>query len=123
MSGMARETLSKALKKPHVSEAKADIKRAWMSSRTEKALVTVADLSVNAVSEDVRHKAARTWLEIDGVLGTARREDAPRHTQLVQIVVQNARERAEAVAISASASGVFESAPFAPVRIELDVDQ
>lgn len=113
-AGLARETLSKALKKPHVQEAKAGIAHAWRTSRTEKALVTIADLSVKATSEDVRLKAARSWLEIVGELGPNRRDDAPRAGQLVQIVVNSGSERSSIDVNRLNPNGVFESEPFLP---------
>lgn len=111
--GMARESLSRALKRPAVIEAKASIAHAWRQSQTERAVVTIADLSVNAISEDVRLKAARSWLEMVGELGPNRRDDAPRAQQLVQIVMHGGA--LETVTVSRpNAAGVFESEPFCP---------
>lgn len=118
--GMARETLSKALKKPHVIEAKADLVRAWRASRTEKAVLTVADLAVNATSEDVRLKASRTWLELVGELGPNRRDDAPRAAQLVQIVIGSDRDRPDITVTAGEHGGVYELPPYTPANLTGD---
>ena len=84
--GMTREALSRALKRPAVLEFKASLARAFRESQTERAILTIADLAANAVSEDTRHRAARTWLEMVGELGPNRRDETPRAPQLVQII-------------------------------------
>jgi hypothetical protein len=87
--GYARESLSKALSKPHVVALKAAVKRAWLGSETERAWLTVVNLSNSAASEDVRLKAARILLEAAGELGD---HDADRKgpASLVQININHA---------------------------------
>lgn len=111
--GMARESLSRALKRPAVIAAKADVTCAWRASRTEKAVLTIADLAVNATSEDVRLKASRTWLELVGELGPIRRDTAPPAGQTIQILVNTGGTGGTGAAMP-DGSGVFELPPYAP---------
>lgn len=67
-TGYTTHSLTQALKKPHVRALRDSVKRAWIESRTEKAWLTVADLADNAASEDVRLKAAKTFLDAAGEL-------------------------------------------------------
>lgn len=66
--GYTREALYKNLKKENVIAEKEAIGRAFLSSATDLARFTLVDLCQNAKSEDVRHKAARTILELNGEL-------------------------------------------------------
>ncbi len=86
--GMRQESLSVALRKPHVAALKNDVKRAFLASATSKAWVIMAQLANGAVSEDVRFKAAKVFLEAAGELSAdGARDQAPR--SLVQIVVNH----------------------------------
>lgn len=87
--GYKAESLSKALLKPHVRTLRADVKRAWLSSQTERAWLTVANLADKAASEDVRLKAARTILEASGEL-TPRDGAGAAPPQLIQIITRSA---------------------------------
>lgn len=109
---MTREALSRALKRPAVIEAKASLARAFRESQTERAILTIADLAANAASEDTRHKAARTWLEMVGELGPNRRDDTPRAPQLVQII--NHGGPIDLGGGARQHSGVIEAPPYVP---------
>lgn len=86
-TGYKTESLAKALLKPHVRHEKERVKRAWLQSKTEQAWHTVADLASNAASEDVRLKAARTFLDAAGELTPdAKGQAGP--SQLIQIVTR-----------------------------------
>jgi len=85
--GYKRETISKALHKPHVRHFAAGVKRAWMESQTALAWQTVAKLAIGANSEQVRLAAAKTFLEAQGELGNAP-EAEQRAQTLIQIVAQ-----------------------------------
>lgn len=87
--GLKRESLSKALKKPHVRAEWDAVKRAWSESATAKAWLTVAKLAETASSEDVRLKAAKVFLEAAGEIGAeaSGRASAP-PASMVQIIVQ-----------------------------------
>ena len=67
--GYKTESLSLALRRDHVQQFKRDITNAFMANSTDVARYTLVDLCKNAKSEDVRHKAARTILEMSGELG------------------------------------------------------
>ena len=103
-TGYARESLSKALSKPHVKAFRLAVRRAWLESATSKAWLIVADLAQNAASEDVRLKACKVFLEQAGELGPRNDGDgAPR--SLVQIVVNHAGRSPE---LNMSREGVIE---------------
>ena len=86
--GMNPVSLSLALRKPHVVAAREGVKRAWLSSATDKAWVTMAQLAHSAASEDVRHKSAKVFLEAAGELSRSGATDSgPR--SLVQILLQH----------------------------------
>jgi hypothetical protein len=85
-TGMKANSLSVALKKPHVKAWVEGVRRARMSSATFKAWHTVIDLMENAASEDVRHKAARSVLEHAGELGAGLNEKDQAPRQLIQII-------------------------------------
>lgn len=105
--GMKPRSLTIALKKDHVSRRIQDVKRAWLESRTFKSWVGVADLADNAQSEDVRLKAHRLVLEAAGELSGDKNRDAPRATQLVQILLQGGAQPV----VTVGTSGVIEAAP------------
>lgn len=92
--GMKGPSLTVALHKPHVRAAMADVKRAWLESQTSKAWLQVAKLAENAVSEDVRLKASRTFLDAAGELTPADQGGAgPR--QLIQIITKSVQMGAQ----------------------------
>jgi hypothetical protein len=101
--GMNPVSLSLALRKPHVVALRAAVKRAWLESESSKAWVTMADLMHNGVSEDIRLKAAKVFLEQAGELGPKHDNTKPR--SLVQIVVNGADARPE---MRQTMPGVFE---------------
>lgn len=85
--GYREHSLIQALKKPHVRAFRAGVKRAWLESQTSKAWLTVANLAANAVSEDVRLKASRTFLDAAGELTPdAKGQAGP--SQLIQIITR-----------------------------------
>jgi hypothetical protein len=87
--GMARESLSRALIKPHVRALREAVKRAWLSSETDKAWLTVAALASGANSEDVKLKAAKVILEAAGELGGPSADAISGARSLVNIVIQH----------------------------------
>jgi predicted DNA-binding protein (UPF0251 family) len=105
--GMQRDSLARALLRPHVIAAKAAVKRAWLGSETAKAWLTMADLANHAASEDVRHKAAKVILdaagELDGSASSERRPERP-------TVVINLQHPADVAAVGGHHSGVIERA-------------
>ena len=103
--GMARESLSRALRKPHVQALRAGVKRAWLTSKTDLAWVQVAKLAADAQSEDVRLKAAKTILDAAGELKREGGDDrSPK--SLVQIVMHHAP--AEMTTVGGNRSGIIE---------------
>jgi hypothetical protein len=87
-TGYQGESLAKALLKPHVRAFKADVKRAWLASRTEKAWLTVAELADNSASDDIRLKASKLFLDAAGELTPDDKGGAgPR--QLIQIITRS----------------------------------
>ncbi len=106
-TGYQTESLSKALLKPHVRAFKADVKRAWLESKTEKAYLTVATLAESASSEDVQLKAARLLIDMDQAANAAMPERA---RQVVQIVTQNVNLGGQL--IPNQSSGVLEAVPY-----------
>lgn len=91
-TGYQTESLSKALIKPHVKAFRADVKRAWLNSKTERAWLTVADLAERGNSEDVRLKAAKVFIDADEAARASMPDQA---RQLVQIVAQNVNMNAQ----------------------------
>ncbi len=88
-TGYRYESLLLALRKPHVRAVKDGVKRAWMESQVEKAWLTVADLAGNSLSDDVRLKAAKTFLDAAGELTPDGGDKAGTARQLIQIVTQS----------------------------------
>jgi len=109
--GMQGPSLAKALRRPHVSDRLASVKREWLDSRTAKAWIGVADLADNAQSEDTRLRALRTILEAAGELGANRRDDAPRAGVAIQIITSGGSERGQ---VTIQTSGVIEAEPYSP---------
>lgn len=105
--GMQGPSLTKALRRPHVSDRLTHVKREWMANQTQKAWVGVAELSTGAASEDVRLKALRTILEAAGELGGRRNDDVPRPGVAVQIITGPA----DATRVSVT-NGVIEAVPY-----------
>ena len=66
--GMQRGNLARQLKSPAAIAYKKDIIGAFLASGTDYARVTLVKL-LDSKSDDVRHKAARTLLELSGELG------------------------------------------------------
>lgn len=111
-TGYATESLAKALMKPHVKAFRADVKRAWLASKTERAWLTVADLAEQGNSEDVRLKAAKVFIEADAAARAAMPEQA---RQLVQIVTQNVNLNGQLTA--SQLPGVVEAEAYQPVGL------
>jgi hypothetical protein len=109
--GMQGPSLAKALRRPHVSDRLASVRREWMESQTFKAWVGVAELADGAASEDTRLKALRTILEAAGELGPNRRDDGSRPATLVQIITHARPERHQ---VTIQRGGVIEAAPYDP---------
>jgi hypothetical protein len=70
-TGYRPNSLAMALRRPHVQARKRDIVQAFMASGIDLARHTLVDL-LGSKSEEVRHKAARTILEVEGLLGGGR---------------------------------------------------
>ena len=110
--GYKPESLAKALRREHVLQRLADIKREWMDARTFRAWVGMAELADSAVSEEVRHKSYKVFLEAASELGG--KSDAPHPIGVaVQIIVGSGPDRRE-ILISDQTSGVIEAAPWSP---------
>lgn len=107
-AGLQRESLSKALIKPHVVAYRSAVKRAWLDNETGKAWVRVAQLCNEATSEDVRLKAAKLILEAAGELERDDRDSGGARRPAVQIVVNYPPE---SVTTRAGLPGVIELAP------------
>lgn len=109
-TGYKPASLAIALMKPHVKAFRADVKRAWLNSKTERAWLTVADLAEHGNSEDVRLKAAKVFIEADEAARAAMPEQA---RQLVQIVTQNVNLNAQLP--HGQMRGVIEAKPYQPL--------
>ncbi|WP_426040748.1 hypothetical protein [Brevundimonas sp. TWP2-3-4b1] len=111
--GYKPESLAKALRRPHVLDRLADIKREWMDARTFRAWVGMAELADSAVSEEVRHKSYKVFLEAAGELGG--KSDAPHPIGVaVQIIVGSGPDRREVLISDGGSNGVIEAQPWAP---------
>lgn len=111
-SGMTAHSLQVALKKPHVAAFVAHVKRAWLESRTSQAWINLADLADKAISEDVRYKANRTFLEAAGELGNNRGDGENLAKTLVQIIVNHGRDVTQLP--DGQMRGVIEAQPWSP---------
>ncbi len=109
-TGYKPHSLTQALKKPHVRAFRSSVKRAWLTSQTDQAWLTVSDLATRANSEDVRLKAAKVFIEADAAARNAMPEQA---RQLVQIVTQNVNLTGNLTA--SQMPGVIEALPWSPV--------
>lgn len=117
IAGIQAETLQKALRKPHIRDEVIRLKRARLDGLTEKAWLTVADLASDAVSEDVKLKACRLIMEAAGEIGPGRRDESPRASAAVMIVVGQGPDRRE---ITIGTNGVVESPPYSPTVVDAD---
>lgn len=70
-TGYRPNSLAMALRRPHVQARKQDIVQAFMASGIDVARHALIDL-LQSKSEEIRHKAARTLLEVEGLLGGGR---------------------------------------------------
>jgi hypothetical protein len=109
-TGYKPHSLTQALKKPHVRAFRSSVKRAWLTSQTDQAWLTVSDLATRANSEDVRLKAAKVFIEADAAARNAMPEQA---RQLVQIVTNNLTMTGNLTA--SQMPGVIEALPWSPV--------
>ena len=109
-TGYKPHSLTQALKKPHVRAFRSSVKRAWLTSQTDQAWLTVSDLATRANSEDVRLKAAKVFIEADAAARQAMPEQA---RQLVQIVTNNLTMTGNLTA--SQMPGVIEALPWSPV--------
>lgn len=110
-TGYKVHSLTQALKKPHVRAYRSSVKRAWLTSQTDQAWLTVSDLATRACSEDVRLKAAKVFIEADQAARNAMPEQA---RQLVQIVTQNVNLTGHLTA--SQMPGVIEAPAYQPLR-------
>lgn len=109
-AGMQYESLRVALKRPHVHEELVSLKRAWMNSETLASWVAVSELRQTATSEDVKLKAARTFIGAAGELEPDRGvQGGP--AMLVQIVCAP-----QAQPVQVNEHGVYEAPAFGEVR-------
>ena len=113
-AGMTPHSLQVALKKPHVAEYVASVKRAWLDNRTSKAWTNVAQLADSACSEDVRLKANRVFLEAAGELGAKGADPNATARTLVQIVVNAAQGMGNLTA--SQMPGVIEAPAYQPLQ-------
>lgn len=118
--GMKGRSLAKALRRGHVADRLACVRREWMESQTSKAWVGVAELADRACSEDVRLKALRTILEAAGELGGGKRDDVARPGVAVQIITNVGGDPNK---LSVHATGVVEAPPYCPRLTRSDVDE
>ncbi len=67
--GYSTHALSAALRRSHVQAYKGDIIASFMANAGDLARNTLVNLMIHSKSDDVRHKAARTILELTGEIG------------------------------------------------------
>lgn len=108
--GYRTHSLTQALHKPHVRAFRASVKHAWRQGQTAKAWLTVADLASSAMSEDVRLKAAKVFIDADEAARATMPDQA---RQLVQIVTQNVNIGRHLT--SDQVPGVIEAKPYQPL--------
>lgn len=87
-AGMSQVSLSIALRKPHVKALRAAVKDAWLTNKTGRAWLTIANLAENATSEDARLKAAKIFLEAAGEL-TPRDTEGRISRPMVNIIISS----------------------------------
>jgi hypothetical protein len=116
--GYKPESLAKALRKQHVLDRLAHVKREWMESRTFKAWLGMAELADNAVSEEVRHKSYKVFLEAAGELG-GKPDVLPLVGTAIQIIIGQGLDRREVLISDGQVSGVIEAEPYSPVPAAL----
>lgn len=92
--GMQADSLTIALRRPHVQAYVADVKRAWLANATGVAWRTVSKLMTDGKSEDVRLKAARTVLEAAGELGGPDGNPSERAQTVINIVMKSQGQHA-----------------------------
>ncbi|RYG88767.1 MAG: hypothetical protein EON59_03400 [Alphaproteobacteria bacterium] len=117
--GMARESLSKALKKSHVREYRISLERAWREQETSKAWLVMAKLASSAASEDVQFKSAKFLIEVDEAAKGRLPADV---RQVVQIVAQNVNVGDASLLSSTSRPGVVESPAWTPPPLPAGID-
>ena len=111
--GYKPESLAKALRRVHVLDRLASLKREWMEARTFRAWVGMAELADNAVSEEVRHKSYKVFLEAAGELGG--KSDAPPLVgTAIQIIIGAGPDRREVRISDGTSNGVIEADPWSP---------
>jgi hypothetical protein len=105
-------SLSRALKRPHVKAVRDAVKRAWLSSKIDKAWVGLVDLAESAASEDVRLKAIKTVLDAAGELAPKTDgQRAERPTVIINMVHPAGHP------IPHQLPGVIEAQPIQRVRV------
>ncbi|WP_374387120.1 hypothetical protein [Brevundimonas sp.] len=109
-AGYQYESLQKALLKPHVRAFRADVKRAWLDSQTERAWIVAAQLQMQSASDDVRLKAAKVFIEADKEASSKMPAEV---RQTVQIVTNNVNMGVQPT--HNQLSGVIEAEPFHPL--------
>ena len=114
-AGMQGDSLTIALKRPHVQTYVAGLKRAWLDNATGVAWRTVSKLMQEGKSEDVRLKAARTVLEAAGELGGPGGAPSDKAQTVINIVMSKG-----ASADATPASGIIE-APYRDVTPRQDL--
>ena len=117
--GYKPESLAKALRREHVLARLASLKREWMEARTFQAWVGMADLAENAVSEEVRHKSLKVFLEASGELSGRDRAPPPAGVA-VQIIIGEGPGRREVRLSDGRDTGVIEAAPYEATDVDDD---
>jgi hypothetical protein len=85
-AGMTEHGLQRALTKPHVQEFRDGVMDAHMTGKTPLAWSVVHKLMIEAASEDVQLKAARTHLDAMGQLTDGKGASDGQARQLIQII-------------------------------------
>ncbi|QTC90435.1 hypothetical protein [Brevundimonas goettingensis] len=120
--GMAKKSLAIALRKPWIVDRIADVRREWFASKTFEAWVGMAELASSAISEDVRHKSLKVFIERAGELLPPSDKGSSGH-QAVQIIINSSPDRTGVVITQPNSAGVFEAEPFSPsLPATADVD-
>jgi hypothetical protein len=119
--GMAKKSLAIALRKPWIVDRITDVRRDWFASKTFEAWVGMAELASSAVSEDVRHKSLKVFIERAGELLPPVERSGGGH-QAVQIIINSSSDRTGVLITQPNAAGVFESEPYSPPLPAAKVD-